>query len=186
MCLRRADRHPRRRTGHARSAGGTRTVDRLLAALGIDAAQFRALARVYVPMDFRAAGGATRRHSHDRKPGSPLAGLLVVSGIGSLAFGAIAGTMADALIAASLLTTYGAANTMMLLLVDFTGVVLSPDDYGILGPRPIGSALPSPARPPAPAGYAGATRRVLASVPAVVLAVRFGWAALPATLLAVL
>jgi hypothetical protein len=137
-------------------------------------------------MDFRAAGGATRRHSHDRKPGSPLAGLLVVSGIGSLAFGAIAGTMADALMAASLLTTYGAANTMMLLLVDFTGVVLSPDDYGILGPRPIGSRTYFAARLAAVAVYVGAISVVIASVPAVVLAVRFGWAALPATLLAVL
>src|SRR4051812_114297 len=118
-------------------------------------------------MDFRAAGGATRRHSHDRKPGSPLAGLLVVSGIGSLAFGAIAGTMADALMAASLLTTYGAANTMMLLLVDFTGVVLSPDDYGILGPRPIGSRTYFAARLAAGARYRRAVTARLPPGPAV-------------------
>ena len=48
-------------------------------------------------------------------------------------------SVADPLMSASLLTTYAAATTMMLLLVDFTGVVVSPDDYGILGPRPVGS-----------------------------------------------
>src|SRR4051812_2849213 len=137
-------------------------------------------------MDFRAAGGATRRHSRERKGTSPLVGLLVVSAIGSLAFGAIAATMADPLMAASLLTTYGAANVMMLLLVDFTGVVLSPDDYGILGPRPIGSRTYFAAQLAAVAVYVGAISVVIASVPAAVLAVRFGWAALPATLLAVL
>src|SRR3954468_12997700 len=81
--------------------------------------------------------------------------------------------MPDALMAASLLTTYGAANTMMLLLVDFTGVVLSPDDYGILGPRPIGSRTYFAARLAAVAVYVGAISVVIASVPAVVLAVRF-------------
>jgi hypothetical protein len=137
-------------------------------------------------MDFRAAGGAARRHAREPRGVSPLAGLLFVSGIGSLAFGAIAGTMADPLMAASLLTTYGAANTMMLLLVDFTGMVLSPDDYGILGPRPIGSRTYFAARLAGITVYVGAISVVIASVPAVVFAVRFAWAALPATLLAVL
>jgi hypothetical protein len=161
-------------------------IDRLLVALGIDAAQWRALARTYVTMDFRAAGGATRRHSGARGGGSPLIGILIVSGIGSVAFALIAAATPDALVSASLLTTYGAANTMMLLLVDFTGVVVSPDDYGILGHRPVGSRTYFAARLAAVAVYVGVISVVIALVPAFVYGVKLGPLAVPATILAVL
>ena len=136
-------------------------------------------------MDFRAAGGAARRHAHERKGASPLAGLLFVSGIGSIAFGFIAATSSDVLMSASLLTTYGAANTMMLLLVDFTGVVLSPDDYGIVGPRPVASRTYFAARLAAVGVYVGAVSLVIASVPAIVFAVRLNPLAGVATVAAV-
>ena len=138
-------------------------------------------------MDFRAAGGAARRHSHERKGASTLAGLLFVSAIGSLAFGVIAATTSDPLLSASLVTTYGAANTMMLLLVDFTGVVLSPDDYGIIGPRPVASRTYFAARLAAVCVYVGAVSLVIASVPAIVYGGRLhplaGIAAVAAVLL---
>jgi hypothetical protein len=160
-------------------------IDRLLAALGIDAVQWRALARTYVTMDFRAAGGARRRHGGGRGGASPLVGILIVSGIGSVAFAFIAAATPDTLLSASLLTTYGAANTMMLLLVDFTGLVISPDDYGILGHRPVGSRTYFAARLAAVAVYVGAISLAIALVPAAVYAVRLGPRAVPATFLAV-
>ena len=148
--------------------------------------QWRALTRAYVGMDFRAAGGATRRDQRERKGVSPLAGLVFISAIGSLAFSVIAATTADALLSASLLTTYGAANTMMLLLVDFAGVVLSPDDYAILGPRPVGSRTYFAARLAAVAVYVSAISVSIAVLPAIVYAVRVGVLAAPATIAAVL
>ncbi len=147
--------------------------------------QWRALTRAYVGMDFRAAGGATRRDQRERKGVSPLAGLVFISAIGSLAFSVIAATTADALLSASLLTTYGAANTMMLLLVDFAGVVLSPDDYAILGPRPVGSRTYFAARLAAVAVYVSAISVSIAVLPAIVYAVRVGVLAAPATIAAV-
>jgi hypothetical protein len=161
-------------------------LDRLLTALGIDPSQWRALARTYVRIDFRAAGGPARRHGPARSGGSALAGILIVSGIGSIAFAFIAAATQDILVSASLLTTYGAANTMMLLLVDFTGVVVSPDDYAILGARPVGSRTYFAARLAAVAVYVAAISVVVAFFPAVVYAVRVGPLAVPAVVLSLL
>jgi hypothetical protein len=103
--------------------------------LGIDAVQWRALTLTYVTMDFRGAGGAAKPHARARRfLGSPLSGLMFVGAIGGVAFAFIAAATADTLLSASLLTTYAAANTMMMLLVDFTGIVVSPDDYSGTAP----------------------------------------------------
>lgn len=136
--------------------------------------------------DFRAPGGAVATADKERRGASPLYGLLVVTGIGGLAFSLVAAMTADVLVSASLLTTYAAANTMMLLLVDFTSVVLSPDDYNILGHRPVGPRTYFAARMAAVALYVGSISAVLALAPAVVYAVKGGPAAFPATVLAVL
>jgi hypothetical protein len=121
----------------------------------------------------RAAGGASRRDGRDKSV-SPLAGLVVVSGIGSLAFAVIVASASSILLPVSLLTTYAAANTMMMLLVDFTGTVLSPDDYGILGPRPVESRTYFAARFAAVAVYVGVVSVTIAVLPAAVLAVKVG------------
>jgi hypothetical protein len=159
--------------------------DRLLTALGLDPEQWRALTRTYVTIDFRPAGGAVRQKGRDRDGGSPLIGLLVVSGIGSVAFAFVAFVMTDPLMSASLLTTYAAANTMMMLLVDFTGVVVSPDDYGILGHRPVGSRTYFAARLAAVSVYVGAISLAIAFLPAIVYGFKLGVLAAPATILAV-
>ena len=160
--------------------------DRALTALGIDAGQWRALARTYITLDFRSAGGAVRHGRGGRSGGSPLFGLLFVSGLGGVVFAFIAASTPDALLSASLLTTYAAATTMMLLLVDFTGVVVSPDDYGVLGHRPVGSRTYFAARLAAIAVYVGAMSLAVAILPAVVYMVTAGPLAGPAALLAVL
>jgi hypothetical protein len=161
-------------------------IDRALAKLGIDPLQWRMLALTYVRMDVRSAGGATRRHARGRAGASPLIGLAIVSLIGSVAFALIAVVAPDPLLSASLLTTYAAANTMVLLLVDFTGVVISPDDYGILGARPVDSRTYFAARLAAVFVYVGTIGVVTGLLPAIVYAVRFGPVAGIATVVAVL
>jgi len=138
-------------------------------------------------MDFRSSGGAVRPGARRaRFGGSPLIGLLVVSGISSMAFAALAGAIPDELLSASLLTTYGAASTMMLLLVDFTGLVISPDDYGILGHRPVASRTYLAARMAAVGVYVAAISIAIALLPSIVYAARGRLLAAPATMLAVL
>ena len=161
-------------------------LNRVLTSLGVDAVQWRALARTYIAIDFRPTGGAIRQDGNARSGAAPLGGLLFISAIGGAAFAFIAAAAPDALVSASLLTTYAAANTMMMLLIDFTGIVVSPDDYAILGHRPVGSRTYFAARLAAVCVYVAAISLALALFPAIVYGVRLGALAVPATLLAVL
>src|SRR5206468_11146967 len=131
----------RHRPGDPRAArrAGTLMLDRLIRGFGVDPIQWRSLVMVYLRMDFRATGGATTQQATGRKRGYPLFGIALVTGMGGALFAILAVRVPDILISASLLTTYGAINTVMVLLVDFTGLVVSPDDYAVLGHRPVSS-----------------------------------------------
>src|SRR5689334_8107463 len=160
-------------------------IDRLAGALGVDARQWRALVGTYLRMDFRRGGGPARRGKAGRSR-SQIAGIAIVGAIGGGAFGLIAAGTANLLMSASLLTTYAAATTTMMLLVDFTGVVLAPEDYAILAPRPVGSRTYFAARLAAVGAYVGVMSLANAVFPAIVYAVKVGALAGPATLAAVL
>jgi hypothetical protein len=162
--------------------------DRLGSWLGVDARQWRALVLSYLKMDFRAAGGALRSSAEGRKGGAPITGILIVMGLSGAAFAAVAAVIPDVLLSAALLMTYSAINTIMLLLVDFTGVVVSPHDYMILGPRPVDSRTYFAARLTSVTAYVAAISLTLAFFPSLSYAFwrGLGAAALPITLGAVL
>ena len=63
--------------------------DRVLAALGDRRRAVAALARTYITLDFRRPA-AERQGRDGRSGGSPLSGLLFISGIGSLVFASVA------------------------------------------------------------------------------------------------
>lgn len=160
---------------------------RILGRFGVDAGQFRALVTAYLKTDWRASGGAIRAGRQERGSGPAIAGLLVVMVIGSVVFAMVVAVTEDPLLSATMLTTYGAANTIMLLLVDFTGVVVSPEDYAVLGHRPIGSRTYFAARLTSVATYVAAMSVVLGFAPAIAFAFfrRLGVLAIPATLAAI-
>jgi len=160
-------------------------IDRLADALGIDGVQWRALVRTYLRMDFRATGGPSRQHGSERGR-SQMAAIAIVGAVGGAAFAFVAATTADVLMSASLLTTYAAATTVMMLLVDFTGVVLAPEDYAILAPRPIGSRTYFAARLAAVATYVAVLSVATSAIPVVVYGVKAGAAAGAAALTGVL
>lgn len=145
--------------------------DRALRALGIDAAQWRTLVAAYLRMDMRTGGGAIgRRIGVHRSGRHPMTGPAVFMGLGGAVFAAIAIGLHDPLVAATLLTSYGAINTAMLLLVEFNSVVLSPDDYGVLGHRPVDSRTYFAARLSAVLAYTSLLGAALALLPALVFA----------------
>ena len=162
-------------------------LDRLLGALGVDGVQWRTLVRVYLRMDFRGAGGALAPKARARRS-YPLAGIAIVSLMGSAMFAAVAIRVPDILVSATLLTTYGAINTVMLLLVDFTGLVVSPDDYVVLGPRPVSSRTYFAARMGAVLAYITLLAAALAFFPALAYALwwQLGFAGWLATFAAVI
>jgi hypothetical protein len=114
-------------------------IDRALTALGVDPVQCRALTATYLRMDMRRTGGAVRPREERRFGGSALSGLLIINVFTSIALAFVTAILHDLFTAAVLLTTYCALNIALLLLVDFTGLVVSPDDYRVLGSRPIES-----------------------------------------------
>ena len=140
-------------------------VDRLLAALGVDGVQWRALVRVYLRMDFRARGGAARP-GQDARGRSPLFAMTLGTVFVSTIFALIVAQIHDVLLSATLVTTYGSLTTVLLVLMDFTGLVVSPDDYVVLGARPISSRTYFAARLTTVLVYIAFVGSVLAFVPA--------------------
>ena len=163
-------------------------IDRIVQALGVDPIQWRALVRTYLRLDFRAGGGATTRSGTGRSRGHPLVGVAIITGLGGAMFAALAVRIPDLLVSTTLLTTYGGINTVMLLLVDFTGLVVSPDDYVVLGHRPVSSRTYFASRLTSILAYIGFISAVLAVLPALCYAWwwHLGLAGLIATFAAVL
>jgi hypothetical protein len=161
-------------------------LDRLFAALGIDGMQWRALVRVYLRMDFRARGGATKPGEEGRRSSPLLAVTFGTVFVGTM-FALIVAQIRDVLLSATLLTTYGALTIALLVLMDFTGLVVSPDDYVVLGARPISSRTYFAARLSAVLTYIAFVGAVLSSVPALCYALwwHLGIAGFLATMAAV-
>ena len=145
-------------------------LDRALDALGVDARQWRALVNVYLRMDFRARGGATRP-GEDGRARSPIVAMTVGTVFVSTIFALIVAQMRDVLLSAMLLTTYGSLTTVLLVLMDFTGLVVSPDDYVVLGARPISSRTYFAARLSAVLVYIAFVGAILAAIPALCYAI---------------
>jgi hypothetical protein len=139
-------------------------LDRVLAALGVDGVQWRALVRVYLRMDFRARGGATKP-GEDNRRSSPLVAITFGTVFVGTVFALIVAQTPDVLLSATLLTTYGALTIILLVLMDFTGLVVSPDDYMVLGARPISSRTYFASRLSAVLVYVAFVGAVLSSVP---------------------
>ena len=139
----------------------------LLRSLGIDAVQWLALTRAYLLMDLRRAGGARRLRASGRD-GAPRAiiGLLIGAFINSTLVALLVFVVHDTLTAAVQMIMMVSLTVSMLLVVDFTGSVLSADDYWIVGPRPVESRTYFAARLSAVLAYVVAVSLVMSVAPA--------------------
>jgi hypothetical protein len=143
--------------------------------LGVDVEQWTALVITYLRMDLRRTGGAVRFGEHGRRnPLAAHAGLLVISGFASATLAALAIALRDTFTVAALVTTYVAFNTGVLLLVDFTSLVVSPVDYHVLSSRPVDSRTYLAARLASVLVYVTAIAAVMVSLPSLVLAIWHG------------
>lgn len=144
-------------------------IDRLLRTWGVDPVQWRALLRAYLRMDARRGGGAKPQGQRDGFGGLPFVALLTINIMTGAMFAIMAAALEDVRTFAHLMTTYAAVNTTMLLLVDFTAVVVSPDDYRVLGSRPVDSRTYFAARLSTLLVYVIAVSLANAALPAIVL-----------------
>lgn len=144
--------------------------ERNLSWLGIDRIQWQALVVAYLRMDGRRAGGASRP---GERPGhhvfAAYSGLILMTSISGIFLAIAAVVLEDPLTVSVVLTTYAAMNTSLLLLVDFTGLVVSPDDYRILASRPVDSRTYLAARLTSVLVYVAVIAGVMALPPSLVL-----------------
>jgi ABC-2 type transport system permease protein len=150
-------------------------MDLMLKWLGIDRVQWKALVIAYLRMDARRAGGAARR---DDKEGvhalSGYTGLGLLTAFSSVAIAIVAVMIKDPLTVSAMLTTYAAMNTSFLLLIDFTGLVVSPDDYRILASRPVDSRTYLAARLTSVLVYVAIVAAVTAALPSLAIGIWHG------------
>lgn len=144
-------------------------IERVLRVWGVDPVQWRALVVAYLRMDTRRGGGAKSQQDHGGLPGLPFLALLTINAMTGAMLAVLGAAMQDVRTFATLLTTYAAVNTSMLLLVDFSGVVVSPDDFRVLGSRPVDSRTYFAARLCTILAYVLAISLVISALPAVVL-----------------
>ncbi|MBZ5496898.1 MAG: hypothetical protein LAP85_10900 [Acidobacteriia bacterium] len=114
----------------------------LIRSLGVDYEQWRALTRIYLRMDLRTA--SLGQFSYERAGKSEgsykllffrlWVYLFMGAGISALVY-----VNKDVFFTGTLLLTYTMLMTAMLVLVDFGAVVISPDDFAILGYQPVSS-----------------------------------------------
>lgn len=144
-------------------------IERVLRAWGVDPLQWRALVVAYLRMDARRGGGAKSPKDRGGLPGLPFVALLTINAMTGAMLAVLGAAIQDVRTFATLLTTYAAVNTSMLLLVDFTAVVVSPEDYRVLGSRPVDSRTYFAARLCTILVYVLAISLVISALPAVVL-----------------
>jgi hypothetical protein len=144
-------------------------MNRLLALAGIDAIQWFALTRIYLLMDFRRSGGATRTGSAGGQASPrPIVAMLVGAVLNSVMIALIVFLVRDPLTAAVGMVSMAAITISLLLLVDFAGSVVAAEDYWVLAPRPVSSRTYFAARLAAVLAYVTVFALVMSLVPAFV------------------
>ncbi len=128
-------REARRGRGRGRRISGIGTLARrLIEALGADYAQWRVLSRIMWKMDFRMTG-YVRQGDRTRKRRVPWTLVLYgFCGVG-IAFGA--GAVPGLLLSGTLALAIVGMLVCSVILLEFHAVVISPDDYAILGHQPV-------------------------------------------------
>ena len=113
----------------------------LIGSLGVDYDQWRALTRVALKIDFRvAAAGQSIYHQDQKTSGTSrfFMRYIIYVFMGAMLSGLVVMNK-DVFFTGTIVLSYIMVMTSMLVLVDFGAVVISPDDFAILGYQPVSS-----------------------------------------------
>ena len=147
---------------------------RLVEAAGVDYRQWRALVAAALKIDFRTAARARSGSHRDAKAAGALAGqVLFYSAMGGL-IAALVWYARDLFLASIIAVTYVMFMVGMVALLDHNSAIASPDDYLILGSRPVSSRTYFAARVTNTLVYILAMTTAFAYLPLVSFAVRHG------------
>jgi ABC-2 type transport system permease protein len=105
-----------------------------------DPVQWRALVKAWVLINWRGTRGFGLGPAHRQPTGrSAIIGVFTIQSIAGLLMAFLIWNAQATFATAFLAFSYLGATVLMLLLLDYHAVVLSPDDYAILGYRPVSS-----------------------------------------------
>jgi ABC-2 type transport system permease protein len=105
-----------------------------------DPVQWRALVKAWLLINWRGTRGFGLGPAHRQETGrSAIIGVFTIQSIAGLLMAFLIWNAHATFAMAFLAFSYLAATVLMLLLLDYHAVVLSPDDYAILGYRPVSS-----------------------------------------------
>jgi ABC-2 type transport system permease protein len=115
-------------------------IRRLFDYLNIDYAQWRALSRASLKLDFRVGGmRGVLGHQHRERPSNQLISVVVFYLFTGIFLGGFALMNKNVFLTSTILSAYVMFMVGSIVLVEYNSVVVSPDDYEILGYRPISS-----------------------------------------------
>jgi len=114
-------------------------VARLFDRLGIDYLQWRALSTVSLKLDFRVGAMSSVLGHQKEKQSAPLFSVVVFYLFTGVFLGGFVLMNDQVFLTGTVLTTYVMFMIGSVVLVEYNSVVISPDDYEILGYRPISS-----------------------------------------------
>ncbi|MDX9758116.1 MAG: hypothetical protein RBU27_03055 [Bacteroidota bacterium] len=150
-------------------------IDRGLRRFGVDPVQFRALLRTTLKVDFRA--GMIK--STVRKPGKrrfpPMLQLALFHGFLGLVLSALVIANANLFLTATLLIGVVMFSIATSVLVEFQAVIIQPEDYEVLAPRPVSSRTYFAARMANLLAYLGVTSTAIGLFPSLVYTFRNGF-----------
>jgi hypothetical protein len=110
--------------------------------LGADYEQWRALTRASLKLDLRTASlgqSAYRRADKGGASHRPLIMVLFIYVVMGVFVGTLVWAMKDVFLSGTIFLSYTMVMTAFLVLIDFSAVVISPDDFAILGYHPVSS-----------------------------------------------
>ena len=114
---------------------------RLVEALGVDYDQWRALTRAMVRMDFRTTrvqGSTVTTNTDDRQTARFFSQGILYLFMG-IAATILVAVMDDVMLTGTIVLTYVMSMVGLMVLVDHQAIITSPDDYLVLGARPVSS-----------------------------------------------
>jgi hypothetical protein len=149
-------------------------VKRIVEALGVDYGQWRALVGAALKIDFRTAA-RTRSGSHrDIKTAGALVGQLLFYSVMGGMIAVLVWSARDLFVAAVIAVTYVMFMVGTIALLDHNSALASPDDYLILGSRPVSSRTYFAARIANVLVYVLAVTTAFSYLPLVSFAARHG------------
>jgi hypothetical protein len=114
----------------------------LMRLLGVDYKQWRALTRIAIKLDLRSASLGQPAHGRSSEAkntaGQLVARLWIYVFVGAV-LGIIVAANKDVFFTGTIIVTYTMVMSAMLVLIDFGAIVISPDDFAILGYQPVSS-----------------------------------------------